>query len=46
MRSAYTILICLERWYDVLDGALHEYASDKTKTFAIRLLGECLVERR
>ena len=46
MRSTYAVLICLQRWYDVLDGALDEYASDKTKAFAIRLPGECFVECR
>ena len=41
----YTILICLECRDDVLDSPFHEHASDKTKAFAIRLLGECFVER-
>ena len=46
IRSAYSLLICLERRYDVLNSTLNEYASDKTKAFAIRLQGECFVESR
>ena len=45
-RSAYTVLICLERRDDVLDGPLNKYASDKTKAFAIGLLGKRFVKGR
>lgn len=41
----YTILICLECRDDVLDGSFNEHAPDKAKAFAVRLLGECFVER-
>ena len=46
IRSAYPILICLERRYNVLDGTLNEHASDKAEAFSTRLLGECFVESR
>ena len=45
-RSAYTVPIRLKCRYNVLDGTLNEHPSDKTKTFAIRSLGECFVECR